>query len=227
MASSYIYFNYNDNNNLVSVSITAKFRKKGVRKSVVGPVKTHTVKFYLPSSLNEETGEVTVSAENLDRGVLFNKEYNVYGLCPIEDLSLLSPTIKEQIRNSSIMFKMNYLERKRVKREEEEKKRILVEGEKRIKEVVDILKKDFNRDYIDEQAKMNIAKGDIFTVYNGGVSLGRCYNKYEYLVFLNGKDIDKDKIPKGNGDNFNINSQKEHPILGKYLETTCCVDSGD
>ena len=223
MAKTYVSFYTNP----VSVTITAKFRQRGSRKPVVGPVKEQSFKVNLVSYFDEETSEFIVDAENLFNEVLNNKNYTLHNWVPVEDLSVLVPVVQKQIENGKETFVRHYLEQKRMKQEAEEKQRILEQGKTRIAEVCAILEKDFSKTYVDEVSKMRIAKGEMFYVYNGGMNLGRSYNKYCYLVFLNGNQLDKTKIPSGNEGNYSIGNEGVHPILGKYIETSCCVDSGD
>lgn len=57
-----------------------------------------------------------------------------------------------------------------------------------------------------------------------GENLGRNYNKSIYLVW--GK-LDPTNYPKGNYDNYTVHSSGTDEVLGEYVITSCCIDSGD
>ena len=214
--------------NTPSVAITAIFQKVGKRKPVVGPQKELTFRIPFSIELDVETKEVTSDISAID--AFFNNCSNFkqgdYKL--VEDLTELRETFKPQLEKVVDTYKQNKLQALERSRVFYETKELLDKGKSRIDEVVNVIKTEFNRNWFcDEHTKLNIVKNKIFTVSNGGVNLGRYYNKYSYLVFLNGNELDKDAIPSGNGGNYSITGEGVHPVLGKYLETTCCVDSGD
>ena len=131
----------------------------------------------------------------------------------------------------------NYLERSTkweqldIERKEKaaQRQKELAGIEEKLKEKMEVIEACFpNRCYFSFEEKKNIAYNKPFAVPNGGVNLGRCYNKYSFLVFYNGADeIDPKYIPKGNFDNYGVGEKGTHPKLGEYIETTCTVDSSD
>jgi hypothetical protein len=229
MAKMNLYM-YNGN---ASVSFDAKFQKVGKRKPLIGEPRSKFVRIEFTFTLNDDFTEVNFDFDAVE-AFFINPDYEVDGWKLVEDLSNYRDHFYKQVEERSELLKKNAKFNKEreerlaaYKREQERYERLMAEGAERIEEVSNIIKKDFGREIWQPEVKVKIANGEMFSVPNGGVNLGRCYNKYSYLVFLNGNEMDKETIPSGNGGNYSITGEGEHPVLGKYLETTCCVDSGD
>ena len=206
----------------------AEFRKVGARGNPIGKPLNLQLAINLPIT-EDETGAYTADYSEVEHMLLnqhseWDITYKGSSWRLMETINFDQESVEKEVQR---MSKLNQLWTQQKKQRQQELQE-LREAETKVQATLEVIERNFPNRFVSSQSKLDMARGNPYSVSNGGVNLGRNFNKYSYLVFLNGNEkVAEEFIPKGNNDNYGVVGEGEHPELGKWIETVCSVDSGD
>ena len=204
---------YNLTETFAMISISATIQEVGKRKPFVGKPK--------PWRVSEKF-------DDLETLVSFVKDLFQNGICDTDKKWVIIDPITDDLLEKVITDYnngMNDVIRKREIRKNaiEKKEKLLKETEKFATQFTEV----FPHHPLSDSTREAYLNGEAWFVHHGGEKLGNCFHRCNYMVFLNGMSVENaiPRIPKGNGENYSITEEGVHYMFGKYLVTSCDVDS--
>lgn len=218
---------------VVKIGFAAK--KAGTRKRTVGRLRNLQLRLPVEFSTNEECTEYQMNLESVLQHPIVADPLNYvhtdsyYGDLLVDETDIDDDRV-EQVKTAAetaANWRLEALRRDyELQKEREERQRLIDLGKEKADRISEILSEIFDRDVkLWGEQILKVANGEQLAVCIGDKRLGHCYSSSTYANVTFGKDLDENKVPKGNGGNWSRGEVRFHPELGNIHLTSCSVDS--